>query len=121
MGVSDRGGMFTSPALGNNGLIYVAGEDGYLYALDWATGQQRWATMVWHSGWSSPAIGADGTVYIGSRGGGLYAVDGTTGVLVWQFAKGGSDSSPVIGVDGTVYVGGGDSRMYAIESGVWVG
>ncbi len=56
------------------GILYVATRDGYLYALDSQTGQERWIFDT-ETGRAlhEPEI-ADGVVYVGSNDGNLYAV-----------------------------------------------
>jgi len=59
-------GVFSSPAIGADGTIYVGSYDFNLYAIN-PDGTQKWAFPT--GGMpvaSSPAIGADGTIYVGS-------------------------------------------------------
>jgi outer membrane protein assembly factor BamB len=107
-----------SPAIGN-GRIYVASEDGNLYALN-LRGDLLWTFRTGQPFLfpSSPAIGSDGTVYLGSHidcdnyflcpKGILYAIN-PAGHLKWNltFYNGGETAtltSPTIGPDGTIYV-----------------
>jgi eukaryotic-like serine/threonine-protein kinase len=101
---------FTVPAspVVVDGVVYVRSVDGYMYALDAATGHRIWARQVSEffssESESSPAV-AGGKVYIGV-GGGIEALDATSGDLIWQSACGGSSSEPSPAVvDGVVYVG----------------
>ena len=59
---------YSSPAIGADGLVYVAGTDDYLYALDPETFTTVWRFWIDGSVHSSPAIADDGTLYIGSIG-----------------------------------------------------
>jgi len=56
------GPISASLALGDDGTVYAATEDGFLYAVD-NSGEQRWkfsaGPLV-----SSPVLGADGTIYV---------------------------------------------------------
>ncbi len=106
------GAIYSSPAIGADGTIYV-GSSNYLCAI------QEWGTFEWqfragdYAFDSSPAIGADGTIYVGSDDGYLYAVNRTE---KWRFQTGGDvDSSPAIDADGIVYVGSDDGYLYAIN------
>lgn len=66
-----------------NKLLYIGSDDGYLYALEAATGLQHWK---FHTGGvirSSPTVAA-GTVYVGSGDGNLYAIDSATGLQKWK-------------------------------------
>ncbi len=59
---------YSTPSVGDDGLIYFGAETGYLYAVR-PDGVLAWKHEV-ASGvnWSSPAIVADGTLYIGGMG-----------------------------------------------------
>jgi outer membrane protein assembly factor BamB len=63
-----EGGLWTCPAIGTDGTVYVGAHDSKVYALHGATGQKRWEFPTAGLVQSSPAIGADGTLYVGSRG-----------------------------------------------------
>jgi outer membrane protein assembly factor BamB/serine/threonine protein kinase len=98
-----------------DGTAYAGSDDGNLYAVDSATGTEKWVFQT--GGWirSSPTV-VDGTVYVGSNDNTLYAVDAVTGNPVWTFETGGwVKSSPMV-VDGTVYVGSNDNTLYAVDS-----
>ncbi len=124
----DRKSIISSPAV-VDGTVYVGSRDGYLYALDQATGERRW--RIDHDGsWamSSPAV-IGNTLYSGTSDGRfVHAVDVATGQERWRFhGDGYTWSSPCI-VDGTVYAGDGAGYLRAIDrhSGVerwnyWVG
>ncbi len=106
--------VFSSPAIGYDGTVYVGSKDGKLYAIN-MDGTLRWATTL--SGYytlSSPAVGVDGTIYIGSNNDFLYAVH-PNGNIAWSFETNNDvQSSPALGADGTIYVGSDDSHLYAI-------
>ena len=109
--------IYSSPALGKNGLLYVGSDDGIIYALDAATGEWRWQFPTGDVVSSSPAIGPDGTVYAGSLNGRVYALNGTTGAKRWDFLVGDwLRSSPALGRDGLVYIGAHDKQLYALEA-----
>ena len=104
--------IYSSPAIGADGTIYVGSADGNLYAIN-LNGTLKW-TYSTGSVDSSPAIGADGTIYVGSADGNLYAIN-LNGTLKWKFGTGYSiDSSPAIGLNGTIYVGSSSGYLYAI-------
>lgn len=96
----------TSPAIGKDGVIYIASGDNYLYALN-TDGTLRWKYQTGSNSLSSPAIDANGTIYIGTgiSDQHIYAIN-ADGTLRWKTLIGSSSfSSPAIGADGTVYVG----------------
>jgi outer membrane protein assembly factor BamB len=107
--------VFSSPAIGSDGTIYVGSEDHNLYAL-YSDGNEKWGfTTGDRIVFSSPAIGPDGTIYIGSYDGRLYAIN-PNGTKKWDFLTGKYiESSPAIGSDGTIYVGSTDNELYAIN------
>ena len=99
------GGIGSSPAV-SDGLVYATGRDGYLDALDAATGAVAWRTVFSRRLGSSPMVSGD-RVYAESTNGAVTAFDKGSGAIVWVFDTGAeAGSSPVI-VDGVVYVGTG--------------
>ncbi len=108
-------GVYSSPAIGPDGTVYVGSLDNNLYAVD-KKGIEKWHFETEDKVVSSPAIGADGTIYVGSWDNRLYAINPENGKKKWQFVTGDKVvSSPAIGADGTVYFGSGDNRLYAIN------
>jgi outer membrane protein assembly factor BamB len=65
--------------------VYIASLSGHLYALDQATGQERWNFKSSRPIASSPTID-DGTVYFVSSAGSLAAIDAATGQPKWVYA-----------------------------------
>jgi outer membrane protein assembly factor BamB len=63
-----------------DGVVYVGGGDGSVYALNAATGAKRWSyhTIGFSVFLSSPAV-ADGVVYVGSADDNVYAFALPTG------------------------------------------
>ena len=110
--------LYSSPAVGSDGTIYVGSQDDSVYAINPANGSQKWKFTTGNAVDSSPAIGSDGSIYVGSYDGNLYAISSANGIQKWKFKTGGSVNwtSPAIGPDGTIYVGSEDSKVYAINS-----
>ncbi len=101
---SMRNLVFSSPAIGMDGTIYIGSNDHNLYAIN-PNGALKWSYTTGDIIVSSPAIGADGTIYVGSGDGNLYALT-PSGTVKWKYTTGSSvGSSPAIGADGTIYVG----------------
>lgn len=114
------GDVLSSPAVVES-VVYVGTSvlegDGTLYALDAATGTERWRFATGER-IGSPAV-ADGAVYVGGKDGNLYALDGATGTERWRLYIGDYIviSSPPV-VDGIVYVGSA-SPMSNVEDNVY--
>jgi outer membrane protein assembly factor BamB len=104
----------SSPAIGQDGTVYIGSRDGYAYAVN-PNGTLKWNHRTGGLVFSSPAIAADGTVYIGSPDCHLYAIN-ADGSLRWRYrTDGDAYGSPAISSDGTVYFGSLDSSIYAVN------
>jgi len=114
IGYYPTGGVIQStPAIGEDGVIYVGSNDNCLHAVSPA-GEGLWTFETGYDVVSSPAIGEDGTIYVGSEDRNLYAIN-PDGTEKWHFETGGPIvSSPAVGADGTIYIGSNDSNVYAI-------
>jgi outer membrane protein assembly factor BamB len=105
-------------------VAYIGNTDG-VYALDAATGEERWRFESGRCWFSAPVV-KDGVVYVGGRdiGAGayyLYALDAATGEERWRFQAGGSVTPPAV-ADGIVYFGSDDNYVYALDgaTGKWL-
>ncbi|MBI4008182.1 MAG: PQQ-like beta-propeller repeat protein, partial [Planctomycetes bacterium] len=65
--------IWSSPALGVDGTIYIGAHDGKLYAIS-SDGSLKWSYQTGKKIISSPSISADGTIYIGSYDYYFYAI-----------------------------------------------
>lgn len=111
----DTGGeVYSSPAIAN-GMLYVASKDGILYALDAASGSERWQVRISeYVTRSSPAV-IDGTVYIGG-GFGFYALDAATGTQRWSVPiRYAGQASPTV-ANGVVIVTSQEGWIYALKA-----
>jgi len=115
-------GMFSSPAIAEDGTIFVGSADGYLYCLEDSItyGKLRWRTgFSDFAVYSSPAIGADGTVYFGVLNFTFNAFRPEDGTKKWDYTSGWCIfSSPAIDDEGVLYVGSKDHNVYAFEDSV---
>lgn len=66
------------------GLVFVAGSDGVVRALDGATGAERWKAYTGGNVTYPPSI-ADGRAFVGSGDGWVYCFEAATGKLLWRF------------------------------------
>jgi outer membrane protein assembly factor BamB len=128
-GRDDKEGFENAPAIDNEGTLYIAGNDGVLYALDTKSGKLKWSfDGVARAGYrtyaifSSVAIGPNRTIYFGGKNGDLYAVRERTGFLganaevLWSYRLGpGIQSSPLFTNDGTVYIGDERGTFHAVR------
>ncbi len=114
--------VYSSPAIGVDGTIYVGSDDGNVYALDPDTGAQIWAYTESmpspQSFRSAPLVGPDGTIYIRRTSGHLYAIN-PNGTLKWKvYIDYDSYVSPAIGRDGNIYIAGYTSLKAISPQGV---
>lgn len=112
---STDGPVYSSPAVGADGTIYVGSDDKRLYAIN-PNGSLKWRYITAGTIRSSPAVGPDGTIYVGSgwQDSKLYAMN-PGGTLKWSFTTGyWVNSSPAVGADGIVYFGSSDDKLYAV-------
>ena len=112
----------SSPVIVKN-TVYFGSGDGNVYAVDAATGEQRWKFKTGDVVHASPAY-ANGVLFFGSWDSYFYAVDAASGKEKWRFHGGedalihnqvGFQSSPAV-VDGVVYTGCRDSNVYALDA-----
>lgn len=109
-----EGTVRSSPALADDGTIYVGSEDRYLYAFN-SDGTLKWKFWATSSVVGSPAIGPDGTIYVAGDSY-MFAVN-PDGSLKWNYAVGGPVfSSAAIGPRSAVYFGSSDGNLYALDS-----
>ena len=128
-GRDDKGGFENAPAIDNEGTLYIAANDGVLYALDTKSGKVKWtfdgvarAGYRTYAIFSSVAIGPDRTIYFGGKNGDLYAVRertglfGTNAAALWSYSLGpGIQSSPLLTNDGAVYIGDERGTFHAVR------
>ncbi len=101
-------------------LVYVAGYNGKIYALNAETGALRWVYP--RTGNLDPivsglVVGLD-KLYFSCSDGSVYALDVATGDLLWEFATESEDkiwSTPAYEA-GTLYVASFDKKLYAINA-----
>lgn len=110
-----------SPAIADDGTVFIGGSDGDLLALDGATGKTRWKRSTSWQIRADVGIGAEGTIYFSSEAlpdRPLSALDPATGAVRWSFpvARYSSASSVAIDAEGLLYFGTGSFvRMYVLD------
>jgi len=104
-----------SPAINEDGTIYVGSWDSLLYAIN-PDGTLKWKVGTGASIFTSPAIANDGTIYLGTLDPGncIVAVN-PNGTIKWKYQTGWITSDPAISDDGTIYIGSADNYLYAMN------
>jgi outer membrane protein assembly factor BamB len=112
---------FQSPVLAGDS-VFAFGGSGTLYALDAATGAQRWAyatgAAATNTEYFPTTAVANGLVYVLASDGFLYAVAADTGALAWKVdlqVPGDGITAPVVDA-GTLYVGSGSGTLFALDA-----
>jgi len=106
--------IWSSPAIADDGTIYVADWSSKLHAMN-PDGQRKWVFGTGDPASTSPNIAEDGTIYVGAMSGYFFAVN-PNGTEQWRLYLGGNlISSPVIGQDGTIYIGTTSNYLYAVN------
>jgi len=96
------------------GMVYIGSLDGFLYALDTATGKRIWQFKTQDQPLSPPAFSA-GTLFVGSTEGILYALHARTGHTRLRFrTRDRLQDTPVV-ANGLVYFPSG-GQLYAVAA-----
>ncbi|GAA3001548.1 serine/threonine-protein kinase [Streptomyces fulvorobeus] len=102
------------PAVTGGG-VYLADYLGTVYALDAATGKDRWRIATEARQSIEPVLVAAGNVHVGS-GSALYTLDAVTGTPKWRFAAGGDVVGTAVVADGRVHFGSADHVLYTLDA-----
>lgn len=101
-----------APAVAS-GVVYVASTDKHLYAIDLATGKQKWKTKL-AAAKASPSVRGD-RVYVGDLDGKFYCLKTSDGSKVWDFETGGEITSGCNFHGANVLIGSHDSTLYCLD------
>ncbi|MFI2507371.1 PQQ-binding-like beta-propeller repeat protein [Streptomyces sp. NPDC018972] len=110
--------VLASPAVAG-GILYVCSTENTLYALDAATGNQRWKTPVSpinvleDSGGDLTVAGGNAYLTFGSE---LHALDAATGEEKWNFVTAEDQWAMPAVAAGVVYVSGKNRCVYALDA-----
>jgi hypothetical protein len=110
----DAGG-FASTAAIADGLVYVGCLDGKLYAIDLATGKQRWQFAT-ELGFSASAALRNACVYIGDSDGVFYCLDAKSGKSKWNFPTAAEINSSANFYKDNVLFGSQDGALYCLRA-----
>lgn len=92
------------PNVGAGGTVFIVGDNGVLYGVDPATGNDRWAPVAVGFANGSLAL-ANGLVFIGAGNGSVAILDASTGAVLRTLApatQGPTYSGPIV-ANGMVY------------------
>jgi outer membrane protein assembly factor BamB len=96
-----------------NGVVYVAYEDGAVKTFDAATGALRWASKLPGRASSAPAAGS-GLLLVGDQDGALHALDATDGQERWSYQTAAPIyAAPTVTAE-AVYAPSGDGSFSAL-------
>jgi outer membrane protein assembly factor BamB/beta-lactamase regulating signal transducer with metallopeptidase domain len=117
---ADRGDIaerdsFNATAAIAGGMVYLGGREGTLYALDLATGDERWRFKN-ANGFSAPASVRGGLLYLGDLDGKLLCLNSATGALKWTFAAEGPIENGANIYRDSVIFGSQDASLYCLDA-----
>lgn len=113
-------GAFNAGAKVKEGIAYVPGGDGFLYALNSRTGKLVWSYDSKEELATVPVVSA-GKVLVASSSNTLYAVEAATGKWLWQHRRDQPSGFTVHGASaptvsfGVVYAGFSDGTLVALN------
>lgn len=96
-----------------DGVVYVASESQFLYALNLADGQTRWKYKAKAPIKTSPAV-RKGRVYIGDLDGNFVCLDAAEGKELWTFQTQSEISSGASFLEDKVLFGSADENLYCV-------
>lgn len=106
---------FAPGAAVTGGGVYLVDHLGTVYALDAATGQDRWRIATETRPSTDPVVVVGGNVHLGA-GSALYTLDAVTGTPKWRFAAGGEITGLPAVADGRVHFGSADHCLYTLDA-----
>ena len=120
-------GIFSSPVIDSDGVVYIGSADHYFYAIN-PDGTEKWRYRTGNLIDSSALLDDKGRVYFGSADSFIYALKRETGELIWKFRAHEPGSLPkvskmcdwfegniAIGPDGTLYTSNDNFLLYALD------
>jgi outer membrane protein assembly factor BamB len=113
-------GGFNAAATVNEGVVYVPGDDGTLYALQADSGQLRWKYDVGEEVVATPTVG-EGKVLAVAENDALIAMDAASGKLAWRYRRDGGPGFTIRGAasafvhDHVAYIGFSDGYLVALS------
>ncbi len=102
-----------APAIAD-GTVYIGSFDKHFYAIDLATGKQKWKLKLGHVK-ASPSVKGD-KVYVGTLNGEFYCLSAADGKEIWKFEAGGEISSGCNFHGTNILIGSHDSTLYCLDA-----
>lgn len=110
----------TSPAIDNDGNIYVGTRGGKLKKITLPEGQIGnvvWETNLGSPVNTSPVIDAGGSIYVGLQNGHLVKVNSSNGEVIWSYNSGSSiNTTPALSSLNRIYFGNNAGEIVALDS-----
>lgn len=97
-----------------DGVVYIASLDRHLYALDLATGQQKWKVRLGAMK-APPSVRGD-RVYVGNLDGIFYCLKTNDGAKVWEFETMGEIIAGCNFHGDNILIGSHDSTFYCLNN-----
>lgn len=103
----------TNPAVGDDGIVYLAGNDFQLHAVQ-ENGTHAWQLPLGRHMDGFPVIGADGTIV--ETGGAVLRRFSPDGVELPSWNEVYLAGTPALGADGSTFVGGPQTLLFALDA-----
>jgi outer membrane protein assembly factor BamB len=95
------------------GVVYFASLDKHLYALDLATGKQKWKVKLGPAK-ASPSVKGN-RIYLGDLDGRFYCVNAADGKVIWTFEAEGEIQASANFHGNNIIFGSHDSSLYCLN------
>jgi len=96
-----------------NGVVYIGSMDDHLYAIDLATGKEKWKYKGGPI--KAPVAYREGFLYVGDADGKFHCVDAAKGTKKWVFETEGEIVSGVNFAGDKMLFGSGDENLYCLS------
>jgi len=93
--------------------VYIGSMDKHLYAIDLATGKEKWKYKA--GPFKAPPSVRDGVVYVGDANGLFHTIDAANGTKKWTFKTEGEITSGANFAGDNVLFGSGDENLYCLS------
>lgn len=107
---------------GPDGTVYGITCEGGIFALDGATGGEKWTKELGKKQFSDPVVGENGLLYVGTKSNEVFAIDTKTGEKAWEYATTPGKESQVqtpdalaVDKEGTVYIASWWGKIVALD------